>query len=58
MISNRGAFTVVSNAEFMKLTIEVMRKLLSNSMQNSLSSGRILEMSQALDELILAYYKL
>lgn len=48
----------MSNAEFMKLTIEVMRKLLSNSMQNSLSSGRILEMSQALDELILAYYKL
>lgn len=50
----------MSNTKFLQLAIEVMRKMLNDSYSNAsvLSSGRILELSQALDEMIVTYQKL
>lgn len=50
----------MSNATFLELIIEVMKRILNKTYQNTkeLSSGRVLEISQVLDELIVAYRKL
>lgn len=48
----------MNNEKFLELTIEVLRRIMNDTSQNhrEFSSGQVLEISEALDEMILAYY--
>lgn len=60
MIPGCKRVVALSDKEVLLVTIVIMSKLLERSSQNcgNLSSGAVLEYSQALDELIVAYYRL
>jgi hypothetical protein len=49
----------MSNERFLELTIEVLKRILNDTSagQRDYSHGQVLEISEALDEMIIAYYR-
>lgn len=50
----------MSNEQFLELTIEVLKRILNHTSENQreFSHGQVLELSEALDEMIVAYYRI